>query len=309
MLQRLADRQWGSRPMRRPTKTSAAPDSSRPGLICKRESSDPVASKSAAGSRRIDHSHAAATVAPTRSDSVPALAHPLEPSPRPRLPAHCRRRRPRPRLPQGGVTSGRRRGPAILDRTFCGSGSGHDGVGPISPWRSPRTKGDGRRGEADANHASDLVSGESAGFREVSAIEIDAKRGDLWVTAGDRCIELQLVSGRAAHSRDRPRTGQPGRSRGWSGWRRLRSRSPSGLSCLRCARAGHPSNASCESRSRNRRAWPSATTKASLCRTSRRRPLPHRPARRTRTRAGRACSSNRPRDRARRGICRSRRAP
>jgi hypothetical protein len=53
-----------------------------------------------------------------------------------------------------------------------------------------------------SNQTSDLVHGDSAGFREISAIEIDAKRGDLWVatTAADRGAgtlhRLQLVSGR-----------------------------------------------------------------------------------------------------------------
>src|SRR5262249_35006731 len=53
-----------------------------------------------------------------------------------------------------------------------------------------------------ANHAVDLVRAESAGFREISAVEIDAKRGDLWVAStadadGAGVVHrLQLVSGR-----------------------------------------------------------------------------------------------------------------
>jgi hypothetical protein len=52
------------------------------------------------------------------------------------------------------------------------------------------------------NHAVDLVRAESAGFHEISAVEIDAKRGDLWVastapdTAAGTLHRLQLVSGR-----------------------------------------------------------------------------------------------------------------
>ena len=53
-----------------------------------------------------------------------------------------------------------------------------------------------------SNRTSDLVHGDSAGFREISAVEIDTKRGDLWVatsSAGGSAgtlHRLQLVSGR-----------------------------------------------------------------------------------------------------------------
>ena len=51
-----------------------------------------------------------------------------------------------------------------------------------------------------SNHPVDFVHADSAGFQEISAIEIDAKRGDLWVTstAGREGTlhKLQLVSGR-----------------------------------------------------------------------------------------------------------------
>jgi hypothetical protein len=53
-----------------------------------------------------------------------------------------------------------------------------------------------------ANHADDLVRSDSAGFQEVSAMEVDAKRGDLWVASsaaggGKAALhKLQLVSGR-----------------------------------------------------------------------------------------------------------------
>jgi len=51
-----------------------------------------------------------------------------------------------------------------------------------------------------SNHPIDFVRADSAGFQEISAIEIDARRGDLWVTsAADRGAmlhKLQLVSGR-----------------------------------------------------------------------------------------------------------------
>ena len=53
-----------------------------------------------------------------------------------------------------------------------------------------------------SNHAVDLVRADSAGFHEISSIEIDAKRGDLWVTStapadgAGTLHKLQLISGR-----------------------------------------------------------------------------------------------------------------
>jgi hypothetical protein len=53
-----------------------------------------------------------------------------------------------------------------------------------------------------ADHLVDLVRAESAGFRDIKAVEIDGRRGDLWVataTAEDRdwsIHQLQLISGR-----------------------------------------------------------------------------------------------------------------
>jgi hypothetical protein len=52
------------------------------------------------------------------------------------------------------------------------------------------------------NHPVDLVRAESAGFLEISAVEIDARRGDLWVASSSpdaatgSLHRLQLVSGR-----------------------------------------------------------------------------------------------------------------
>ena len=57
-----------------------------------------------------------------------------------------------------------------------------------------------------SNHAVDFVRADSAGFHEISAIEIDARRGDLWVAsaapaAGAGTLhKLQLVSGRPLRS-------------------------------------------------------------------------------------------------------------
>ena len=51
------------------------------------------------------------------------------------------------------------------------------------------------------NHVNDLIGAASAGFGTLSAVEIDARRGDLWVTSSERngaaaVHKLQLVSGR-----------------------------------------------------------------------------------------------------------------
>ncbi|HEV3060437.1 MAG TPA: hypothetical protein VGY48_19490 [Vicinamibacterales bacterium] len=53
-----------------------------------------------------------------------------------------------------------------------------------------------------ADHTDDLVRADSAGFREIAAIEVDGRRGDLWVATGIpdgsnwALHKLQLVSGR-----------------------------------------------------------------------------------------------------------------
>ena len=51
------------------------------------------------------------------------------------------------------------------------------------------------------NHVNDLIGAASAGFGRLSAVEIDPRRGDLWVTSSDgngasSIHKLQLVSGR-----------------------------------------------------------------------------------------------------------------
>jgi hypothetical protein len=57
-----------------------------------------------------------------------------------------------------------------------------------------------------SNHAVDFVRAESAGFHEISAIEIDPKRGDLWVASAASADgaatlhKLQLISGRSLKS-------------------------------------------------------------------------------------------------------------
>jgi hypothetical protein len=57
-----------------------------------------------------------------------------------------------------------------------------------------------------SDHATDFVRADSAGFHDIAAIEIDAKRGDLWVAStepagsGATLHKLQLVSGRPLKS-------------------------------------------------------------------------------------------------------------
>ena len=57
-----------------------------------------------------------------------------------------------------------------------------------------------------SNHAVDFVRADSAGFQEISAIEIDTKRGDLWVASAapadgaGTLHKLQLISGRPLRS-------------------------------------------------------------------------------------------------------------
>jgi len=57
-----------------------------------------------------------------------------------------------------------------------------------------------------SNHAVDFVRADSAGFQEIAALEIDAKRGDLWVASAapadgaGTLHKLQLVSGRPLRS-------------------------------------------------------------------------------------------------------------
>ena len=60
--------------------------------------------------------------------------------------------------------------------------------------------------DEQSTHIADLARSESAGFLDISAIEIDPKRGDLWVLSGEQGMgsgtlhRLQLVSGRAVRA-------------------------------------------------------------------------------------------------------------
>jgi hypothetical protein len=64
------------------------------------------------------------------------------------------------------------------------------------------------------NHVNDLIGAASAGFGRLSAVEIDTRRGDLWVTSSESSgsasvHKLQLVSGRVLARLDVPTSLQP----------------------------------------------------------------------------------------------------
>jgi hypothetical protein len=64
------------------------------------------------------------------------------------------------------------------------------------------------------SHVNDLIGATSAGFGKLSAVEIDARRGDLWVTSSEAdgaasVHKLQLVSGRVLARLDLPDSLKP----------------------------------------------------------------------------------------------------
>ena len=64
------------------------------------------------------------------------------------------------------------------------------------------------------NHVNDLIGAASAGFGRLSAVEIDTRRGDLWVTSSEAnglasIHKLQLVSGRVLARLDMPESLKP----------------------------------------------------------------------------------------------------
>lgn len=64
------------------------------------------------------------------------------------------------------------------------------------------------------NHVNDLIGAASGGFGRLGGVEIDARRGDLWVTSSDGAgaasiHKLQLVSGRLLSQIDVPSDLQP----------------------------------------------------------------------------------------------------
>jgi hypothetical protein len=64
------------------------------------------------------------------------------------------------------------------------------------------------------NHVNDLIGATSAGFGRLSGVEIDTRRGDLWVTSSEAnglasVHKLQLVSGRVLARLDMPASLKP----------------------------------------------------------------------------------------------------
>jgi hypothetical protein len=63
------------------------------------------------------------------------------------------------------------------------------------------------------SHVNDLIGASSAGFGKLSAVEIDTRRGDLWVTSSEAdsasVHKLQLVSGRVLARLDLPASLKP----------------------------------------------------------------------------------------------------
>jgi len=64
------------------------------------------------------------------------------------------------------------------------------------------------------NHVNDLIGATAGGFGRLSAVEIDTRRGDLWVSSSDgngaaSIHKLQLVSGRVLARLDMPASLQP----------------------------------------------------------------------------------------------------
>ena len=64
------------------------------------------------------------------------------------------------------------------------------------------------------NHVNDLIGATSAGFGRLSGVEIDTRRGDLWVTSSEASgvasvHKLQLVSGRVLARLDMPASLKP----------------------------------------------------------------------------------------------------
>lgn len=123
---------------------------------------------------------AAATASPASPPATPAAAE----APRPGAPLEA------VRVPAGSFTPGGIAYDAVSDRFLFGD------------RRARKLIVVGAR----SNRATDFVRAESAGFQEIAAIEIDAKRGDLWVVSGapaehsGTLHKLQLISGRPLKS-------------------------------------------------------------------------------------------------------------
>jgi hypothetical protein len=140
----------------------------------------------------------------THPDSPPAAVAPAAPSSPPAAAAPAASRTPLPAPPVESST------PALEAARFSTEGFTLGGIA-YDAVSQRFVFGDrlGRKlivvGEG-SNHAVDFVRADSAGFLEISAIEIDARRGDLWVASAapadgaGTLHKLQLVSGRPLRS-------------------------------------------------------------------------------------------------------------
>jgi hypothetical protein len=116
---------------------------------------------------------------------------------------------PRPRPEAAPITAGGKETLRFSAPPFEPAGLAYDGVS------GRLVVGDrlGRKlmvvGDASTN-AIDLVRSESAGFNDIGSLEIDARRGDLWVVSGadgtGTLHRVQLVSGRPLRSYRAPNT-------------------------------------------------------------------------------------------------------
>ena len=131
--------------------------------------------------------------------------------------------RPRHRRPQRRWRHGRTDDPGVVgvgeDRLRLTAGA-LEPVGLAYDSASRRfVVGDGHDNKlivADEvfNHVNDLIGATSAGFGRLSAVEIDTRRGDLWVTSSEAnglasIHKLQLVSGRVLARLDMPESLKP----------------------------------------------------------------------------------------------------
>jgi hypothetical protein len=107
--------------------------------------------------------------------------------------------------PKAGVVEAAR----FMTRRFAAGGLAYDAVSRRFLFgdrdgRKLITAGDG------FDHAVDFVRADSAGFHQVMSIEIDVRRGDLWVASAERdggagaLHKVQLISGRPLKTFDAP---------------------------------------------------------------------------------------------------------
>jgi hypothetical protein len=145
------------------------------------------------------------TLLDSSSAASPSLtASPLPPAPKATPPVSSPKPKPAPAAASSSDAAPGRRGKESAMRL------GETAMNPVGLAYDSASRrfvlGDGDSNKlmvADEvfNHVNDLIGAASAGFGRLSAIEIDTRRGDLWVTSSDgngtsSIHKLQLVSGR-----------------------------------------------------------------------------------------------------------------